>query len=109
MTAGQNLVANSTLTTGTAWEHLINPSGTGGTGDIVYIKSFKVKLAVSPVRVYVKTNTYKLVMPTSTYKVVYKPNTIAIKREVVATIVKTKAVGCPADYLIISTDFRELT
>ena len=37
MTAGQNLSANSTVDNVSAWEHLTNPSGTGGAGDVIII------------------------------------------------------------------------
>ena len=43
MTAGQNIVANSTLLTGTAWDHLINPSGVGGGGVVINSELVKVK------------------------------------------------------------------
>ena len=34
MTTGDWMVANSTLAVGLAWEHLSNPSGIGGVGDV---------------------------------------------------------------------------
>ena len=76
MTAGQHIVNNSTLLTGIAWDHLINPSGEGGGG--IVINSERVVIIEEPIIKLVEYSDKVVIIEEQVVSIVEKDDVVTI-------------------------------